>query len=217
MNSLGQAEARTNKSSLVDKELLLNVQNGDETAIESLIAKYENIVYKKASTYFLIGSDRDDVVQEGLIGLYKAICDYDEKKLASFKSFAELCITRQIISSIKSATRQKHAPLNSYVSFYKPVQEDDSERILLDTIIHEGDLEPHGIIERKEHFLFWQSLLMKALTKLEWDVLYYYLQGYSYEEISDEIGRHEKSIDNALQRIKRKIEILLKENELPYE
>lgn len=217
MNSLGQAEARVSKSALIDRELLLNVQNGDETAIESLIAKYENIVYKKASTYFLIGSDRDDVVQEGLIGLYKAICDYDENKLASFKSFAELCITRQIISSIKTATRQKHAPLNSYVSFYKPVQEEDSERILLETIIQEGILEPYGIIEQKEHVKFWQSVLMKALTKLEWNVLYFYLQGYSYEEISDEIGRHEKSIDNALQRIKRKIDLLLKENEFQYE
>src|SRR5699024_3219695 len=127
---------------------------------ERLITKYENIVQKKANTYFLIGSEREDVVQEGLIGLFKAICDYDENKRSSFRSFAELCITRQIISSIKTATRQKHGPLNSYVSFYKPIQEDESERILLDIMEDTGNLEPLAFIEKKEQFSHIQSQLM---------------------------------------------------------
>lgn len=216
MSSLEQIERPVSFCSIVDRELLLNVQKGDEFAVELLITKYENIVHKKANTYFLIGSDRDDVVQEGLIGLYKAICDYDEDKRSSFRSFAELCITRQIISSIKTATRQKHTPLNSYISIYKPIQEDESERTLLETIENNESTEPLYLLEKKEQLLFLQRQLVKALTRLEWNVLYHYLQGLMYEEIAEQIGRHEKSIDNALQRIKRKVELLIKENELEY-
>lgn len=213
MSSLGQIERNTPYGSVVDRELLSNVQKGDEFAVERLITKYEKIVQKKANTYFLVGSERDDVVQEGLIGLYKAICDYDENKRSSFKSFAELCITRQIISSIKSATRQKHGPLNMYISIYKPVQDDEPERLLLETIQNGDEVGPLAQMEKKEYFAFIQSKLMKTLTKLEWDVLYFYLQGWTYVEIATHVSRSEKAIDNALQRIKKKVEILIREND----
>lgn len=216
MSSVNQLERETPFGTLVDEEVLLHVQRGDKVAVEYLIDKYEGIVRKKANIYFLIGSDRDDVVQEGLIGLYKAICDYDENKRSSFRSFAELCITRQIITSIKSATRLKHAPLNSYVSLYKPVHEEESDRILLDTIDNYEAVDPHELLVSREKYQVIRETLMKALTKLEWDVLCLYIQGLTYEEIAANIGRHEKSIDNALQRIKRKVEQLIIEGDITY-
>lgn len=216
MNAVKQLERNVPFHSLVDEEVLSHVQQGNEIAVEYLIKKYERIVRKKANTYFLIGSDRDDVVQEGLIGLYKAICDYDENKRSSFRSFAELCITRQIITSIKSATRLKHTPLNSYVSFYKPVHDESSERILLDTIYCSESEDPSNLIVNREKYQYIQTQLMKALTRLEWDVLCFYLQGCSYEEIAVKLNRQEKSIDNALQRVKRKVEQLIEEKDFSY-
>lgn len=209
MSSLGQAERVV--SSDLEREVVSEVQQKDAEDVELLITKFEYIVYKKASTYFLVGSDRDDVVQEGFIGLYKAICDYDENKRASFKSFAELCVTRQIISSIKSATRLKHTPLNSYVSIYKPANMEDSERTIIETIVNDATVEPLLWLEKREQINHVKSELMKALTKLEWEVFRLYVQGWSYEEISERIGRHEKSIDNALQRVKRKVTELFEE------
>ncbi|MEI3613922.1 RNA polymerase sporulation sigma factor SigH [Pseudogracilibacillus sp. SO30301A] len=216
MSAVNQLEKNASFHSLIDEEVLSHVQQGNEIAIEYLIKKYERIVRKKANTYFLIGSDRDDVVQEGLIGLYKAICDYDENKRSSFKSFAELCITRQIITSIKSATRLKHTPLNSYVSFYQPVHDESSEQILLDTIYCPESEDPSDLLVNREKYQSIQAQLMKALTKLEWDVLYLYFQGCSYEEIAAKLKRQEKSIDNALQRVKRKVEQLIKEKDFLY-
>lgn len=217
MSTVDQLEKETTFGSLVDEEVVTHVQKGNKTAVEYLINKYERIVRKKANTYFLIGSDRDDVVQEGLIGLYKAICDYDENKRSSFKSFAELCITRQIITSIKSATRLKHSPLNSYVSIYKPINEDESERILLDTIVCGKSVDPQELLVNREKHKFLQTKLLKTLTKLEWDVLRLYIQGCSYEEIAKQLNRQEKSIDNALQRVKRKVEQLLEDKEELYD
>lgn len=201
----------------VDQVLLLHVQQGDEVAIERLMNKYEGIVRKKANTYFLIGSDREDVVQEGLIGLYKAICDYDESKRSSFRSFAELCITRQIITSIKSATRMKHTPLNGYISIYKPVTEEDSDQVLIDIVEFDEAEQPQDELVMKEQLLHIQTELMKVLTRLEWKVLHHYIEGYKYEEIALMINRSEKSIDNSLQRVKRKVGQLIKENTLEYE
>lgn len=192
-------------TALVDEEVLAYVQEGDTCAAEFLVSKYERIVYKKANTYFLIGSDRDDVIQEGFIGLFKAMYDYDENKRSSFKSFAELCITRQIITSIKSATRLKHTPLNSYTSIYKPVHEEESERMLLDTMIDNNASDPKDYLLQKEQVQVLKDELMKALTKLEWDVLAMYVQGFSYDEVALALNRSTKSIDNALQRVKRKI------------
>ncbi|MEI3607903.1 RNA polymerase sporulation sigma factor SigH [Pseudogracilibacillus sp. SE30717A] len=216
MSTVKQLERNVPFGSLVDEEVLSHVQQGNETAVEYLIKKYERIVRKKANTYFLIGSDRDDVVQEGLIGLYKAICDYDKDKRSSFRSFAELCITRQIITSIKSATRLKHTPLNSYVSIYKPVNDENSERRLLDTIYCVDSIDPQELLVIREKFRYVQAQLMKALTRLEWDVLYLYLQGCTYEEIAEQLDRQEKSIDNALQRVKKKVEQLIQEKDFAY-
>src|SRR5690625_2367861 len=200
----------------VDQDLLLHGRKGDKLAIDYLMNKYEGIVRKKANTYLLIGSDREDVVQEGLIGLYKAICDYDKDKRSSFSSFAELCITRQIITSIKTATRLKHSPLNSYISIYKPVHEEDSDRILLDTINSIDAIDPQELLDSREKLHHVQTQLMKALTKLEWDVLYLYIQGCTYEEIAIKLNRQEKSIDNALQRVKKKVGQLIEEKDIVY-
>lgn len=198
--------------SLIDEELLPQIHAGDVVAIEYILNKYEQIVHKKANGYFLMGSDRDDVVQEGRIGLFKAIADYDQSKKSSFRSFAELCITRQIITSIKSATRLKHAPLNSYVSIYKPVHEEEETRTLLEMIDDEASKDPLEQIVNKEKSLAIKNEIMKALTKLEWDVLAHYLHGYTYEEIASKLNRHEKSIDNALQRVRRKVGEIVKSN-----
>lgn len=200
----------------MDQTILLEGQNGDKLAIDYLMNKYEGIVHKKASTYFLVGSDREDVVQEGLIGLYKAICDYDESKRTSFKTFAELCITRQIITSIKTATRLKHTPLNSYISIYKPVQE-EVEQPLIDTIEYYDAAKPQDLLIMKENFVSIKLELMKVLTNLEWNVLNLYLEGFMYEEIAVELSRSQKSIDNALQRVKRKVGQLIENEEISYE
>src|SRR5690625_2433993 len=174
MSTVRQLERKVPFGSLVDEEVLSHVQEGNQTAVEYLIKKYERVVRKKANTYFLIGSDHDDVVQEGLIGLYKAICDYDENKRSSFRSFAELCITRQIITSIKAATRQKHTPLNSYISIYEPFHDKDSERIVLETIDSKDATAHRYVLVCKERYKYVHSQLMTARTKLLWDVLCLY-------------------------------------------
>jgi len=215
--ALDQLQIESPFSSLVDEEVLALVHNGDRHAFDYLISKYEGIVRHKARTYFLVGSDREDVIQEGLIGLYKAICDFDKHKLTSFRSFAELCITRQIITSIKSATRLKHTPLNTYISIYKPIHDEQSDRILLDIIDNRFSLDPQKVLLNREKQSYIQARLQKSLTRLEHNVLDLYLQGYSYEEIADKLNRHEKSIDNALQRVKRKVDQLIQKKELVYD
>ena len=169
------------------------------------ITKYKNFVRTKARSYFLIGADHEDIVQEGMIGLYKSIRDYKEEKLSSFRAFAELCITRQIITAIKTATRQKHIPLNSYISLNKPIYEEDSDRTLLDVITEEGMSNPEDMLIDREDLSFIEGRIGQMLSGLEKEVLVRYMEGKSYVEIADEMGRHVKSIDNALQRIKRKL------------
>jgi len=213
MSTVRQLERKVPFGSLVDEEVLSHVQEGNQTAVEYLIKKYERVVRKKANTYFLIGSDHDDVVQEGLIGLYKAICDYDENKRSSFRSFAELCITRQIITSIKAATRQKHTPLNSYISLNKPIYDDESDRTLLDTIAESRVSDPQELLISQEKLGYMKLKLAELLSDFEQKVLNLYLDGYTYQEISDELKRHVKSIDNALQRVKRKFEQLIETND----
>jgi len=195
-----------NYDNLSDEQLVENSKCGDGYATEVLMEKYRNFVRAKSRTYFLIGADKEDIIQEGMIGLYKAIRDYKFDAQASFKSFAELCITRQIITAIKTATRQKHIPLNSYVSLSKPLYDDDNERIMLDTIVEYKKLDPQEIVVDKERFYTIEEKLSVILSKLELKVLNQYLEGKSYTEIALYINRSEKSIDNALQRIKKKIE-----------
>ena len=168
----------------------------------------------KARTYFLIGADREDIIQEGMIGLYKAIRDFRGDKLSSFRAFAELCITRQIITAIKTATRQKHLPLNSYISLNKPIFDEESDRTLLDIINEENVSDPEEVMISREEFAGIELKMNEILSNLEWEVLSQYLQGRSYQEIAQELNRHVKSIDNALQRVKRKLEKHLGEERL---
>ena len=192
---------------LLDDELLVDrVQKGDSEALDYLIHKYRNFVRAKARTYFLIGADKEDIVQEGMIGLFKAIRDYREDKLTSFKAFAELCITRQIITAIKTATRQKHIPLNSYVSLDKPIYDEESDRTLMDVITGVKVMDPEELFINQEEFDYIELKMSELLSDLERKVLSLYLDGQSYQEISEELNRHVKSIDNALQRVKRKLE-----------
>ncbi|WP_138756300.1 RNA polymerase sporulation sigma factor SigH [Paenibacillus sinopodophylli] len=189
-----------------DEDIVEAVRNGDSMALEYLINKYKNFVRAKARSYFLIGADREDIVQEGMIGLYKAIRDFKGDKLASFKAFAELCITRQIITAIKTATRQKHIPLNSYVSLDKPIYDEDSDRTLLDVICGTRVSDPEELIINQEEFIGLEDKMSEILSDLERKVLMLYLDGRSYQEIAVDLDRHVKSIDNALQRVKRKLE-----------
>jgi len=194
---------------MMDEELVEIARGGSDLAQEFLITKYKNFVRAKARSYFLIGADREDIIQEGMIGLYKAIRDFRREKLSSFRAFAELCITRQIITAIKTATRQKHIPLNSYVSLNKPIYDEDSDRTLLDVLKGSEITNPEDLIISREEFTVIEHKMGEILSDLEWRVLMAYLDGKSYQEIADELGRHVQSIDNALQRVKRKLERFL--------
>ncbi len=200
-------------SLMLDEEIVEYARKGDAEALEYLIYKYKNFVKAKARSYFLIGADREDIVQEGMIGLYKAIRDYRHDKLSSFRAFAELCITRQIITAIKTATRQKHIPLNSYVSLNKPIYDEESDRTLMDVISGAKISDPEELIISREEYVDIESKISELLSDLEQEVLNSYLQGKSYQEIAIELDRHVKSIDNALQRVKRKLERYLEGKE----
>ncbi|AOZ93342.1 RNA polymerase sporulation sigma factor SigH [Paenibacillus crassostreae] len=191
---------------LSDEDIVEAFRLGESLALEFLINKYRNFVRAKARSYFLIGADREDIVQEGMIGLYKSIRDFRGDKQSSFKAFAELCITRQIITAIKTATRQKHIPLNSYISLDKPIYDEDSDRTLLDVICGSQISDPEQLAINKEEFMGLEDKMSEILSDLERKVLMLYLDGQSYQEISVDLDRHVKSIDNALQRVKRKLE-----------
>lgn len=189
-----------------DEEVVLYAKSGNFYAQEYLINKYENFVKSKAKSYFLIGADKEDIYQEGMIGLYKAIRDFNPEKLTSFRAFAELCVTRQIITAIKTATRQKHIPLNTYVSLNKPIYEEESERTLLDVLAGLKITDPEELVVSQEELLRIEGKIQEALSSLELKVLNSYLDGKSYQEIACDLDRQAKSIDNALQRVKRKLE-----------
>ena len=196
-----------NFEALTDEEIVLDAKDNDnEEALVFLINKYRNFVRAKARSYFLIGAEREDIIQEGMIGLYKAIRDFRNDKLSSFRAFAELCVTRQIITAIKTATRQKHIPLNSYVSLNKPIYDEDSDRTLLDVLSGTKISDPEELVISREEFIDIEEKMGEILSDLEWKVLMSYLDGKSYQEIAVELTRHVKSIDNALQRVKRKLE-----------
>lgn len=212
-----EAKAKNDKAasfdSMMDEELVLKAREGDKEALEYIINKYKNFVRAKARSYFLIGADREDIVQEGMIGLYKSIRDFKNDKLSSFRAFAELCITRQIITAIKTATRQKHIPLNSYISLNKPIYDEESDRTLLDILTATKITDPEELIISKEELYSIESKIGEILSDLELEVLMSYLQGKSYQEIAVDLDRHVKSIDNALQRVKRKLEKFLESND----
>lgn len=206
MTATPQRDVFHDYDNMVDEDIVEFARDGASVALEYLINKYKNFVRAKARSYFLIGADREDIIQEGMIGLYKAIRDFRSDKLSSFRAFAELCITRQIITAIKTATRQKHIPLNSYVSLNKPIYDEDSDRTLLDVISGSKVTDPEELIISREEFGDIEEKMGEILSDLEWKVLMAYLDGKSYHEIAVDLNRHVKSIDNALQRVKRKLE-----------
>ena len=180
-------------------------------ATEFLMEKYKGFVRSKAQSMYILGGSTDDLIQEGMIGLFKAFRDFKPDKLASFHAFAELCVTRQIITAIKTATRQKHIPLNSYVSLNKPIYEEESDRTLMDVITEGRSADPEELLIGQESYVSIESQIDEALSPLERRVLAAYLDGKSYQEIAVMLGRHVKSIDNALQRVKHKLEKLIRE------
>ena len=191
-----------------DEELIARLRAGDAEAERLLYERYKQIVRSRAHTYFLIGADHEDLVQEGMIGLYRAVCDYDTEKAASFRSFAELCITRRILTAIKRATRKKHAPLNSYVSLNQPMFTEAEDATLFDTMPSLRVVDPEEELIGREEYERILDYLAKNLSPLEQTVLNLYLNGFSYQQIAARLNRPPKSIDNALQRIKHKLESL---------
>jgi len=199
-------ESEFDYANLSDEELVELSASGDRRATEHLLSKYKNLVKNRAKAYFLVGADRDDIVQEGMIGLFKAIRDFDITKQASFLGFAEVCIKRQIITAVKASTRQKHLPLNSYISLSDPVYEDNPELSLLDKIAQRDSVDPEEMFLRREMAEHIGTEIENKLSSLEKTVLSLYLSGMNYQEIAIELNRTPKSIDNALQRIKRKLD-----------
>ena len=197
-------------SEMSDDDVALQAQQGNSDAMEYLLDKYKNFVRSRAHSYFLVGADHEDIVQEGMIGLFKAIRDYRPDKQSSFHAFAELCVKRQMITAIKTATRQKHVPLNSYVSLNKPLYGEESDRTLLEVI--EGRItNPEDLFIGQEDVAHIQEKLINVLSDLEKQVLSAFLEGKSYQEIARMLNRRVKFIDNALQRVKRKLTQYLEE------
>ena len=192
---------------LPDIELAARFQAGDRLALEALIDRYRRFARAKSRGYFLVGGDADDIEQEALIGLYKAARDFRPEHQASFRAFAELCITRQIITAIKTATRQKHQPLNQYVSISGVRGGDEpGERSVEELLPVNQGSDPADKVVSGERMQAIRTSMTEVLSGLEVDVLKLYVEGKSYQEIGDQLGRHVKSIDNALQRIKRKLD-----------
>ena len=197
---------------LSDEDLIRLLREGDVLAEEALYARYKQVVRSKARTYFLVGADREDIIQEGMIGLYKAVCDYEFGKETSFRSFSELCITRQIISAIKGATRKKHLPLNTYVSLNRSFSEGDGERTLIDVIASTHISDPEEVYIGQENCESIAHQIENSLTPLEKGALDLYLMGCSYQQIADTLHKSVKCVDNAIQRVKKKLEEYLKEH-----
>lgn len=208
MEAQGRAAVRSPGTARGELALLRAAREGDQNASSQIVRRYRSLVRCKARSYFLVGGDRDDIIQEGLIGLYKAIRDYDANRQSSFRSFAELCVTRQMITAIKTATRRKHSPLNTYVSFSKSTgnEEDGGERLLTDILAAKEVCDPAEIVISAWEGDFIRKGFSEALSDFEARVLRLYMDGCSYQEIADRLGRHAKSVDNALQRVKRKME-----------
>jgi RNA polymerase sporulation-specific sigma factor len=192
-------------ATVADDVLVARYRTGDQDALAELLDRYRGFARAKARSYFLVGGDREDIVQEGMIGLYKAVRDFAPEAGSSFRSFAELCVTRQILTAIKTATRQKHAPLNTYISFDRP-HDDDPERTVGEALAVEEGGDPLEMLVENDELAQLQAAFDEVLSGLEADVLQLYVDGRSYQEIAQLLGRRTKSIDNALQRIKRKLE-----------
>lgn len=204
---MAEAELVKEQRALSDEELVKAAQSGDKSALETILERYRNLVYAKAKPYFIAGADEDDIVQEGFIGLYNAVKDFDGEKLPYFSVFAGVCISRKILTAVKAATRQKHIPLNSYISLDNGNAEGDSP--MAAAITAKGVSDPEAILIDRENVDGIEYKINKALSKLELEVLIYYLRDMSYQEIADVLGKDVKAVDNAIQRIRKKLEGIL--------
>ena len=200
------ADQASDLDQLTDKELVARTRTGDDRALEGLLGRYRNFARSKARSYFLVGADKEDVVQEGMIGLYKAIRDFDLEQETPFRAFAELCISRQILTAIKTANRNKHQPLNTSVSLDAPAHSDGGEHSVGEDLVAPSQQDPAEVVISAQEIEALRATMHERLTELEGDVLSLYMDGKSYEEIAGALGNHVKSIDNALQRIKRKLQ-----------
>ncbi len=201
-------------SNMNDEDLIQIIKSGDEHALEYLLDRYKNLVNMKVSKYFIIGAEKEDIVQEGMIGLFKAIKSFNGEKQNSFKTFANLCIERQLITAIKTSNRQKHMPLNSYLSLNTSAYDEDDDTSLIDVFDSKSSEDPLETITRKEYYSLVEDSIDKSLSSFEKQVLNRYIQGESYVQIAAKLDSPVKSIDNAIQRIRKKaVKSLEKENE----
>ncbi len=199
---------------LTDVELIMKSRDGHSDVTDYLMEKYKDLVRSKARSMFILGADKDDLIQEGMIGLFKAVRDYDSGRDASFFTFAELCISRQIYTAVQASRRQKHIPLNNYISLYGNISDDpdDSEKYLIDALKPDGDLSPEELLIDKENVVRLEQRIEESLSPFEKQVLDLYITGMSYVKIAAVLGKDEKSTDNALQRLKGKIKKIIKED-----
>jgi RNA polymerase sporulation-specific sigma factor len=208
-------KAETKYDEMTDEEILILIQEGDQIALDYIMEKYKYLVRSKAKALFLIGGDKDDLIQEGMIGLYKAIRDYRSDKDNSFFNFADMCISRQIYSAIKASNRKKNIPLNTYISLYTPINREsgdgEDKEVLVDIIYQKYVLNPEELVIDKENTSMIEYSLVRRLSNLEKQVLSLYMQDLKYQQIAEVLGKEPKTIDNALTRIKMKLNQVLKE------
>ena len=203
---LGSVNSELDEQNEIDREYINRIKNGDDIALNEIMEKYKGFVYMKAKPFFIVGAEKEDIIQEGMIGLFKAIKGYDEDKEVTFKVFADLCIRRQIMTAIKAATRQKHIPLNSYLSLNKSAFDEEDDRAVIDMLEIETVPDPLDTITTRETYEKLENKMNEVLSDFEQKVLNEYLKGCSYLEIANNLDSHVKAVDNAVQRIKKKVD-----------
>lgn len=200
------SNSEIDEQNALDQEYLQRIKSGDDIALNEIMEKYKSYVYLKAKPFFLVGAEKDDIIQEGMIGLFKAIKGYDPEKEVSFRAFADLCIRRQIMTAVKTATRQKHIPLNSYLSLNKSAFDEEDDRTVIEMLDMEVVPDPLDTITSKETYEKLENKMNEVLSDFELKVLNEYLKGCSYVEIASRLDSHVKAVDNAVQRIKKKVD-----------
>ncbi len=208
-----EIDAEINKQNEEDKSYILNIKKGDEDSLNKIMEKYKSLVYSRAKSFFIIGAEQEDIIQEGMIGLFKAIKGFDFDKDVTFKSFADLCIKRQIITAIKASTRQKHIPLNSYLSLNKSAFDEETDREVIEQLDMDMIPDPLETITKKETYKSLNLKMSEILSGFEQQVFNEYLNGESYAQIATKLNTHPKAVDNAIQRIKKKVEKHIGEDE----
>ena len=211
---LGSVNSEANEQDELDRKYIKMIKTGDTVALDNIMEKYKNFVFSKAKPFFIVGAEKEDIIQEGMIGLFKAIKGYDESKEVTFRVFADLCIRRQIMTAIKAATRQKHIPLNSYLSLNKTAYDEESDRTVIDMLDMETVPDPLDTITSRETYEKLEMKMNELLSDFEQKVLAEYLNGCSYSEIATRLDSHVKAVDNAVQRIKKKVDKHIERDEI---